>query len=52
MRTKKTSTYIANPKDMKDTWRIVDAEGQSLGRLAVDVARILQGKNQPEYTPM
>ena len=51
MRTKKTSTYIAKPKDIKDTWQIVDAEGQSLGRLAVDVARILQGKNQPEYTP-
>ena len=51
MRTKKTSTYIAKPQDMEDTWRIVDAEGQSLGRLAVDVARILQGKNLPEYTP-
>ena len=51
MRTKKTSTYIAKPKDIKDAWQIVDAEGQSLGRLAVDVARILQGKNQPEYTP-
>jgi large subunit ribosomal protein L13 len=51
VRTKKTSTYVANPKDIKDTWRVVDAEGQSLGRLAVGIARLLQGKNRPEYTP-
>ncbi len=32
-------------------WYIVDAEGQTLGRLASKVAKILQGKHKPIYTP-
>lgn len=44
-------TYMAKPGEVPRTWRVVDAEGQSLGRLAVDVATVLMGKHRPEYTP-
>lgn len=37
------------PKDR--TWYVVDAEGKTLGRLAVDIARVLTGKARPDYTP-
>jgi large subunit ribosomal protein L13 len=42
---------MAKPGEVPRTWRVVDAEGQSLGRLAVDVATVLMGKHRPEYTP-
>ena len=42
---------MATSKDMQDQWQVIDAQGQSVGRLAVDVARLLQGKNRPQYTP-
>ena len=32
-------------------WYVVDAEGQTLGRLAAEVAKVLRGKNKPEFTP-
>lgn len=44
------STYF--PKgEIARKWYVVDAEGQTLGRLATRVARILSGKNNPRYTP-
>ena len=44
------STYF--PKgEIARKWFIVDADGQTLGRLASRVARILSGKNNPRYTP-
>jgi large subunit ribosomal protein L13 len=44
------STYF--PKgEIARKWFIVDADGQTLGRLATRVARILSGKNNPRYTP-
>lgn len=46
---RRQTTYIA--KDIKKTWRLVDADGQSLGRLAAEVAVVLMGKHKPEYTP-
>lgn len=44
------STYF--PKgEVARKWYVVDADGQTLGRLATRVARILAGKDNPRYTP-
>ena len=37
--------------DIADTWFLLDAKEQTLGRFATKVANILSGKNKPEYTP-
>ena len=44
-------TYMANPDKIEKKWYVVDAEGQTLGRLAAEVAKVLRGKNKPEFTP-
>lgn len=44
-------TYVANPQNVERKWYVVDAEGQTLGRLAAQVASILKGKHKPTYTP-
>ncbi len=44
-------TIFVKPQSMEKKWYLVDAEGKELGRVAVAVARILRGKNKPEYTP-
>lgn len=44
-------TYVAKPADIERRWYVVDAEGQTLGRLASQVASILRGKNKPIFTP-
>ena len=44
-------TYMANPDKIDRKWYVVDAEGQTLGRLAAEVAKVLRGKNKPEFTP-
>ena len=36
---------------LKRNWFLVDAEGQTLGRLASEIANILRGKNKPSFTP-
>lgn len=48
---KRTSTYFAKAGDVPDRWRVIDATGISLGRLARQVAIALQGKDRPTYTP-
>lgn len=45
------STYMANPDKLEKKWYVVDAEGCTLGRLASEVAKVLRGKNKPEFTP-
>ena len=45
------STYIPRSGDIERKWHVVDASGQTLGRLATRVARILSGKDNPKYTP-
>ena len=45
------STYIPGAADIDRKWHVVDATGQTLGRLATRVARILSGKDNPQYTP-
>src|ERR1700754_2436913 len=44
-------TYVATPKDRERNWLLVDAEGQTLGRLATQTADTLRGKRKPTYTP-
>ncbi len=44
-------TFSAKPLEVERKWYVVDAQGQTLGRLAVAVANILRGKNKPQYTP-
>ena len=48
---KRTSTFFAKTGEISDNWRVVDATGHSLGRLARDIAVALQGKDKPSYTP-
>jgi large subunit ribosomal protein L13 len=48
---KRTSTYFPKSGQVEQNWRLIDATGQSLGRLARDVAVALQGKDRPTYTP-
>ena len=44
-------TYVATPADRERNWLLVDADGQTLGRLATQIAATLRGKRKPEYTP-
>jgi large subunit ribosomal protein L13 len=44
-------TYAANAQTRERTWLVVDATGQTLGRLATRIATTLRGKHKPEYTP-
>ena len=44
-------TFMANPDKIERKWYVVDAEGQTLGRLSSEIAKILRGKNKPEFTP-
>lgn len=45
------STYVPRQRDLTTNWYIVDAENKVLGRVAVEVARVLRGKHRPTYTP-
>ncbi|SEU01806.1 large subunit ribosomal protein L13 [Salinibacillus kushneri] len=45
------TTFMANDQNVDRKWYVVDAEGQTLGRLASEVAAILRGKHKPTYTP-
>jgi large subunit ribosomal protein L13 len=44
-------TTFLNKETVKKDWIVVDAEGQTLGRLASQLAKIIRGKNKPGYTP-
>ena len=44
-------TIFVKPATMEKKWYLIDAEGKELGRVAVAAARILRGKNKPEYVP-
>ncbi|MBX7171897.1 MAG: 50S ribosomal protein L13 [Pyrinomonadaceae bacterium] len=47
------TTYFPSGKGLADNrkWLVVDAKGKTVGRLATEVARILSGKNNPQWTP-
>ena len=44
-------TFMAKKSDVKRDWYVIDAEGQTLGRLASKVATVLRGKHKAIYTP-
>ena len=44
-------TYSAKPGDIERSWYLVDADGQTLGRMASQIASILRGKHKPIFTP-
>ncbi len=44
-------TYVASPKTIVSRWHVIDAEGKSLGRVATQAAKLLQGKHKAIYTP-
>jgi large subunit ribosomal protein L13 len=44
-------SYMARPLEVERRWYVVDAEGKTLGRLATEIAKVLRGKNKPQYTP-
>ncbi len=44
-------SYVARPSSVERKWHLIDAEGQTLGRLATEIAHLLRGKNKPQYTP-
>ncbi|ANZ44095.1 MULTISPECIES: 50S ribosomal protein L13 [Cloacibacillus] len=46
-----TRSFMAKGEEVERKWYIIDAENKPLGRLAVQVARILSGKHKPTYTP-
>lgn len=48
---KPMKTYVPKAGEIERKWLLVDAEGQTLGRLASEVAAILRGKHKAEYTP-
>lgn len=44
-------TYTPRAGELKPAWYVVDADGQTLGRLASNIAKVLKGKHKAEYTP-
>ena len=48
---KRTSTYFAKPGEVPANWRVIDVEGEILGRIAAHISMVLQGKDKPTYTP-
>ena len=44
-------TSVPSPDSINRQWFLVDAENQTLGRLATEVASVLRGKNKPSFTP-
>jgi len=43
-------TYSAKTNEVDQAWLLVDAEGQTLGRMAAEIAHRLRGKHKPEFT--
>ena len=44
-------TYMASPSTIERKWYVVDATGYTLGRLSSEIAKVLRGKNKPQFTP-
>ena len=45
------NTFMQKKQEIKRDWYVIDAEGQTLGRVAAKVAHILRGKHKPTFTP-
>ncbi|MBI4307733.1 MAG: 50S ribosomal protein L13 [Chloroflexi bacterium] len=46
-----SKTYTVKGKDLKPQWRVIDAEGRTLGRLSTEIASVLRGKDKPIFSP-
>ena len=44
-------TWNAKPGEVERNWWLIDAEDQTLGRMATQIANVLRGKNKPQFTP-
>ncbi len=44
-------TFVTKPAEVERSWYVVDAEGQTLGRLATQIAVLLRGKHKTTYSP-
>ncbi len=44
-------TFVPKIGEIKKQWHLIDAQGQVLGRVAVEAAKLLRGKHKPSYTP-
>lgn len=51
MNTLSYKTVSANKNTVNKEWIVVDAEGEILGRLASQIAKVIRGKHKPEFTP-
>ncbi|MCK5945628.1 MAG: 50S ribosomal protein L13 [Planctomycetes bacterium] len=49
--TKTTFATVEQNHEAMNTWRVIDATGKTLGRMATEIATILMGKHRPDYTP-
>lgn len=47
----KMKTFVTKPAEVERNWVVVDAQGQTLGRLASKIAAVLRGKNKPNFSP-
>ncbi|GAB6138751.1 50S ribosomal protein L13 [Halanaerobaculum tunisiense] len=45
------STYMPSPEDIERNWYVVDLADKTLGRATTEIAKVLQGKHKPTYTP-
>jgi len=45
------TTYMAKPNEVERKWYVIDASGQTLGRLASQAAALIRGKHKPQFTP-
>ena len=46
-----TKTYSAKPAEVERAWHVIDCEGQTVGNVAVEAARLLRGKHKVIFTP-
>jgi large subunit ribosomal protein L13 len=44
-------TFVTKPREVERQWFVIDAEGQTLGRLSSSIATLLRGKHKPIYSP-
>ncbi|WP_017260167.1 50S ribosomal protein L13 [Pedobacter arcticus] len=51
MNTLSYKTVSANKKTVDKQWIVVDAQGEILGRLSSNIAKVIRGKNKPSFTP-
>ncbi len=47
----RAKTYSLSARDIQKSWHVIDADGQTLGRLSTRVASLLMGKHKPTYSP-